>query len=60
MKASTTTRDGVYDVECECGWVSAGWDRKKDADARRAQHHEEHETNEPMPELAVFRAAKEN
>jgi hypothetical protein len=40
---------------CECGFVSAGHSTKRSRDARLAQHRQEHETGEPMPELAVFR-----
>lgn len=44
----------TYDYECPCGFVSRGWSKKKDADARGAQHEAEHETGEVMPELAEF------
>jgi hypothetical protein len=53
----------TYDVVCEdvnersgdpCGFTSTGWPTKADRDARAAQHKAEHETGDPMPELADF------
>lgn len=35
---------------------SSGWPTKDVANARGAQHLNEHENGEPMPELAEFRA----
>ena len=52
-----------YDFECKelvgaepCGFKSSGWDTKKLRDKRAKQHLEEHETGEPMQELADFRS----
>jgi hypothetical protein len=53
-------REGKFAYVCpmrqgtpgECGWVSYGWDTKKGAAERGAQHQAEHETGEPIPELA--------
>lgn len=44
-----------YDAVCTCGFASIGWDKKKHADERMAQHLEEHASGEPMEELADFR-----
>jgi hypothetical protein len=38
----------------ECGFTSTGWPTKADRDARAAQHKAEHESGQPMPELADF------
>lgn len=37
-----------------CGWTSRGWGSEELAAKRGQQHQEEHETLEPMPELAEF------
>jgi hypothetical protein len=43
-----------HDYECpECEFISTGWPTKKAATARGRQHKAEHETGEPMPELAT-------
>ena len=50
----------AYDYECPvgqdgplpCGFVSRGWPTKKAAAERGAQHQAEHDSGEPMPELA--------
>lgn len=45
----------MADYECrECGFTSTGWDTKKASTARGKQHQAEHESGEPMPELADF------
>lgn len=49
----------MADYKCSipgCGWTSTGWESKKVADARGAQHEAEHKTSKPMPELHEFRA----
>jgi hypothetical protein len=35
-----------------CPFTSRGWESKKRAEQRRAQHRQEHDTREAMPELA--------
>lgn len=45
----------TYTLECECGFTSVGWDTKKVATRRGSQHANEHDANEPTPELAEFR-----
>lgn len=48
----------MTDYECPvegCGFVSRGWPSKSAAAERGRQHKAEHETGEPMPELADFR-----
>lgn len=52
--AVTKGADGCYGFECPCGFVSAGWSKKADATARETQHQAEHDTAEPMTELADF------
>lgn len=43
----------MADYVCEdCGFVSSGWPTKKAASERGEQHAAEHESGEPMPELA--------
>jgi hypothetical protein len=47
--------DSTHDFECpDCGWLSRGWATKKARDERGRQHKAEHETGEPMSELADF------
>lgn len=43
-----------------CGWTTSGWSTRSQADARLAQHLEEHETGEPMPELIEFLGTNES
>lgn len=60
---SRDTDDGrVYDGQCAClvpttgaPWVTAGWEQKKLAAARLAEHTAEHESGEPARELVDFR-----
>lgn len=40
---------GYWDFFCECGFLSQGWPKKALAEARGAQHVEEHATGEPAP-----------
>ena len=40
-----------------CGFVSRGWPTQEAADATGAAHEKEHETGEPMPELADRKAS---
>lgn len=48
-------KDGeTYRFTCPCGFESTGWTVKADAAARELQHDLEHETGQPMPELADF------
>jgi hypothetical protein len=43
----------THGFECnDCGFTSDGWPTKKARDARMRQHRAEHETGDPMPELA--------
>jgi hypothetical protein len=43
----------MADYTCKgCGFTSTGWPTKKAADSRGKQHQTEHETGDPMPELA--------
>lgn len=45
-----------YDFECKkCEFKSSGWTSATLRDRRAVQHMEEHETGEPMQELADFR-----
>ncbi len=44
----------AYSFECPCGFVSDGWEVKADMTARKGQHAAEHDTAEPMTELADF------
>lgn len=45
----------TYDGECAlCGFQSIGWERKKDASERMDAHLAEHETGEPMPDMAEW------
>jgi hypothetical protein len=49
--------DFTCDIEergAECGFTSTGWPTKADRDARAKQHKAEHESGQPMPELADF------
>ncbi len=46
--------NGTYWFECPCGFSSSGWDVRADATARRLQHDAEHDTWQPMTELADF------
>jgi hypothetical protein len=49
--------DSTHDYECpepNCEFISAGWGTKKARDERGRQHKAEHETREPMQELADF------
>lgn len=44
----------TYEVACampRCGFKTTGWPTKKAAESRHAEHMQEHETGEPMPEL---------
>ena len=41
----------VYDAGCTCGFQTLSWPRKKDAQARIAEHQAEHVSGEPMREL---------
>lgn len=50
MKVNKTD-DGF---ECECGFSSSGWEKKKMRDERAKQHLAEHEHGAVMPELAEF------
>jgi hypothetical protein len=50
-----TTHDYVCPEE-GCGWTSRGWDTKKAATERGKEHKAEHETGDPMPELAETKA----
>lgn len=70
MKAVTPREsegNTVYDFVCpvqRCGgnrgpFESLEWPNRKDAEARARQHLEEHETSEPMPELAEFMGGAE-
>lgn len=45
---------GTHTFMCECGFMSARHETKKSANARGAEHMQEHETGEPMRELADF------
>ena len=50
---------GKADFVCEvprCGWSSSGWDTPDQAEARGAEHQNEHETGELMTELTEFEA----
>lgn len=51
MRAKVVGSDTGHDVECDCEWKSTGWPSKKQAQERARQHDEEHETQQPMPEL---------
>jgi hypothetical protein len=56
-EAEVASEEG-YGFECPrpgCGFRSDGWRLKKHSVARAKQHDEEHETGEPMPELADFK-----
>ena len=54
---TVTAGEAGHDFTCAlCGFVSAGWPSKAQAQARGEQHAAEHETGEPMPELSAFRA----
>ncbi len=53
----TVTKDataGTYGFVCSCGFRSQGWSVKADATAHKSQHATEHDTAEPMLELADF------
>lgn len=46
-----------YDFECEvpkCGFTSRGWHTEEAAEARGAEHMNEHVTGELMTELVAF------
>lgn len=46
-----------FDFECDvdrCGFTSRGWHTAEAAEARGTEHHNEHETGEPMTELVEF------
>lgn len=46
----------THDFICDrCEFVSHGWGTEVERDARGEQHHAEHDTDEPMQELADFR-----
>lgn len=47
----------VYTFECACGFTSSGWVSERLAVARGVEHVAEHDSGEPAPELAEFRAA---
>lgn len=47
--------DETYGFTCSCGFDSPGHPTKRSRDARAAQHRDEHDSGEAMPELAVFR-----
>lgn len=47
-----------YDFVCDrprCGFKSTGWSTQELADARGAQHYDEHDTGIAAPELHMFR-----
>lgn len=51
----TVEKDGdTYGFTCPCGFTSTGWEVKAAAVARDKQHATEHDTGQPMPELADF------
>ncbi len=50
----TKADDGRYRFECPCGFVSSGWEVKADAAERQYQHAAEHDSRQPMTELADF------
>lgn len=49
--------DSTYDGLCNengCEFESQGWSKKKDASERMDAHIEEHDSEEPMPEMRVW------
>jgi hypothetical protein len=57
MAAVSQSEDGTWGFECQennCEWTSTGWETKKLATTRGDQHKDEHESGEPMQELAEF------
>lgn len=56
MGKEAVTSTSAHDFVCsECGFTSSGWPTKTARDQRGRQHKAEHESGEPMPELAEFR-----
>lgn len=59
MSENTTEASAVgYDFVCDrprCGFKSTGWQTQELADARGAQHYDEHDTGIMAPELHMFR-----
>lgn len=54
-KQITGNGDDGYVFTCaDCGFESSGWSSKQKATARGAEHKAEHESGEPMRELADF------
>lgn len=49
----------TYEGRCSCGFDTAGWPTKADAEDRIALHAQEHETGEPMSELRDFEIEQE-
>lgn len=50
-------REGQWDFVCtepRCSFISIGWDTERLATVRGDEHQAEHETEEPMRELAEF------
>jgi len=54
---------GLWDFECpvtRCGFTSSGWESKKKAQERGKMHQEEHDSQEPMQELAAYEGRGSN